>query len=54
VTERTGVDRATAYAWLSVAGDLSVSQVVDGVKGVHLSVPKASLTRDIPNHSVEG
>ncbi|MCU4183182.1 acetamidase/formamidase family protein [Acidiferrimicrobium sp. IK] len=43
VVERTGVDRATAYAWLSAAGDLSVSQVVDGVKGVHFSVPKAWL-----------
>ncbi len=40
VTERTGVDRATAYAWLSAAADLSVSQVVDGVKGVHFFVPK--------------
>jgi acetamidase/formamidase len=43
VTERTGLDRATAYAWLSAAGDLSVSQVVDGVKGVHFAVPKAWL-----------
>ncbi len=44
VTERTGVDRATAYAWLSAAADLSVSQVVDGVKGVHFAVPKAWLS----------
>ncbi len=43
VTERTGLDRATAYAWLSAAADLSVSQVVDGVKGVHFAVPKAWL-----------
>lgn len=43
VTERTGMDRATAYAWLSAAGDLSISQVVDGVKGVHFAVPKAWL-----------
>jgi acetamidase/formamidase len=43
VTERTGLDRATAYAWLSVAADLSVSQVVDRVKGVHFAVPKAEL-----------
>jgi acetamidase/formamidase len=43
VTDRTGIDRATAYAWLSAAGDLSVSQVVDGVKGVHFAVPKAWL-----------
>jgi len=40
VTEQTGIDRATAYAWLSAAADLSISQVVDGVKGVHFSVPK--------------
>lgn len=43
VVERTGVDRATAYAWLSAAADLSVSQVVDGVKGVHFAVPKIYL-----------
>ncbi|MDQ2727407.1 MAG: acetamidase/formamidase family protein [Actinomycetota bacterium] len=43
VTERTGVDRATAYAWLSAAADLSISQVVDDVKGVHFQVPKAWL-----------
>lgn len=41
VTERTGIDRATAYAWMSAAADLSISQVVDGVKGVHFSIPKA-------------
>lgn len=43
VTEQTGLDRATAYAWLSAAADLSVSQVVDGVKGVHFTVPKGPL-----------
>lgn len=43
VTEHTGVDRATAYAWLSAAADLSISQVVDGVKGVHFAIPKAWL-----------
>lgn len=43
VTRQTGLDRATAYAWLSAAADLSVSQVVDGVKGVHFTVPKAPL-----------
>lgn len=43
VTQQTGIDRATAYAWLSVAGDLAVSQVVDRVKGVHFIVPKAPL-----------
>ncbi|HLG92121.1 MAG TPA: acetamidase/formamidase family protein [Acidimicrobiales bacterium] len=44
VTEWTGLDRATAYAWLSAAADLSVSQVVNGTKGAHLSIPKAWLT----------
>ena len=43
VTQQTGLDRATAYAWLSAAADLSVSQVVDQVKGVHFRVPKAHL-----------
>lgn len=43
VTGQTSLDRATAYAWLSAAADLSVSQVVDGVKGVHFTVPKAPL-----------
>ncbi len=40
VRTRTGADPATAYAWLSAAGDLGVSQVVDGVKGVHFVLPK--------------
>lgn len=44
VADRTGIDRATAYAWLSAAGDLSVSQVVDRVKGVHFALPKAWLS----------
>lgn len=40
VQARTGADPATAYAWLSAAADLGVSQVVDGVKGVHFVIPK--------------
>jgi acetamidase/formamidase len=43
VTQKTGIDRATAYAWLSAAADLSISQVVDQVKGVHFTVPKGPL-----------
>ena len=30
-----GIDRATAYAYLSAATDFEVSQVVDKTKGVH-------------------
>lgn len=38
-----GFDRRHAYAYLSAAADYSVSQVVDGVKGVHAAIRKADL-----------
>ncbi|MFI7341430.1 acetamidase/formamidase family protein [Streptomyces sp. NPDC050085] len=41
LTARTGMDRATAYAYLSAAADFEVSQVVDRVKGVHCLIRKA-------------
>jgi acetamidase/formamidase len=37
------LDRATAMAWLSAAGDFAVSQVVDVVSGVHAALRKADL-----------
>lgn len=39
--ESLGLDRATAYAYLSVAGDFEVSQVVDRTKGIHALISKA-------------
>jgi acetamidase/formamidase len=36
-----GMDRATAYAYLSAAADFTVSQVVDRTVGVHGQIPKA-------------
>ena len=36
-----GIDRHTAMAYLSAAGDFAVSQVVDSVKGVHGRIRKA-------------
>ncbi|MTV24675.1 acetamidase [Nitriliruptoraceae bacterium ZYF776] len=36
-----GMDRATALAYLSAAADFEVSQVVDGVKGVHCMIRRA-------------
>ncbi|GAA1385936.1 acetamidase/formamidase family protein [Pseudonocardia kongjuensis] len=36
-----GMDRATAYAYLSAAADFSVSQVVDRTVGIHGVIPKA-------------
>jgi acetamidase/formamidase len=35
LSEKLGVDRATALAYLSAAADFEVSQVVDKTKGVH-------------------
>ena len=39
VTEK-GLSRDEAYLLCSVAGDLAITQVVDGTKGVHMSMPK--------------
>jgi acetamidase/formamidase len=47
VEQRTGTDRATAYAWLSAAADLTISQVVDRIKGVHFIIPKLWLDQYI-------
>lgn len=38
---RVGMERHLAYAYLSAAADFEVSQVVDGVKGVHCLIRKA-------------
>jgi len=45
LTEVLGMDRATAYAYLSAASDFQVSQVVDGTKGVHGMIRKADFIR---------
>jgi acetamidase/formamidase len=37
---RFGIDTATAYAYLSAAADVSVTQVVDRVKGAHIRIPR--------------
>ncbi|MCU1691433.1 MAG: putative acetamidase/formamidase [Frankiales bacterium] len=41
LTADLGMDRATAYAYLSAGADFTVSQVVDRTVGVHGVVPKA-------------
>ncbi|MFE9856336.1 acetamidase/formamidase family protein [Streptomyces sp. NPDC005780] len=43
LAERCGLPGAVALAYLSAAVDLRISQVVDGVKGVHVCLPKADL-----------
>ena len=40
IVERTGMRADAAYAYLSAAGDFHVSQVVDGVVGVHATIAK--------------
>jgi len=44
LSETKGLSRDDAYMLCSVAGDLSITQVVDGNKGVHMSIPKALFT----------
>ena len=40
-----GMSREDAYMLASVAGDLAITQLVDGPKGVHMKMPKAIFTR---------
>jgi acetamidase/formamidase len=40
LSERLGLDRATAFAYLSAAADFEVSQVVDRTKGIHALIRK--------------
>jgi acetamidase/formamidase len=42
LSSRTGMTPGEAYLYLSAAGDFSVTQVVDIVKGVHCSIRKRS------------
>ncbi|MEV0094957.1 acetamidase/formamidase family protein [Streptomyces sp. NPDC050738] len=43
LTTRVGMDAASAYAYLSAAADLEVSQVVDRVQGVHCLIRKSDI-----------
>ncbi|MER7174759.1 acetamidase/formamidase family protein [Streptomyces mesophilus] len=47
LTATTGMDRQTAYAYLSAAADFEVSQVVDQVKGVHCLIRKADFPGEL-------
>lgn len=48
LTEVLGMDRATAYAYLSAATDYQVSQVVDRTKGVHGMIRKTDFAGVAP------
>ena len=43
--EKMGLNREDAYRVASLAADLRVTQVVDGVKGIHAMLPKAIFSR---------
>lgn len=45
VCDRAGINRDDAYMLLSLAGDLRITQVVDGEKGVHMMMRKDWLVR---------
>ncbi|HET7136521.1 MAG TPA: amidase, partial [Casimicrobiaceae bacterium] len=45
LVERAGIDRYQAYSLVSLAGDLRVTQVVNGNKGIHLMLEKRYLER---------
>ncbi|MEM6487008.1 MAG: acetamidase/formamidase family protein [Pseudomonadota bacterium] len=45
VAARAGIGREEAYMLLSLIGDLRITQVVDGEKGVHMVVAKEHLRR---------
>lgn len=40
LTSRWGISRSEAYSVVGLAGDLRVTQVVDGVKGAHMAIRK--------------
>jgi len=45
VVDRAGLSESEAYMLLSLAGDLRITQVVDGNKGVHMMMRKDWLER---------
>jgi acetamidase/formamidase len=40
-----GMDKHTAYQLTSIAGDVAITQLVDGTMGVHVKMPKGIFTR---------
>ena len=41
LTEHQGASRDDAYSLMSVAGDFTVTQVVDGKQGIHVRMPRS-------------
>ena len=49
IAARNGIDRYQAYALASLTADLRITQVVNGVKGVHCMIEKRYLNSLSPN-----
>jgi acetamidase/formamidase len=45
LTEKLGMERAVAFAYLSAATDFNVSQVVDRTKGIHALIRKRDFSK---------
>ena len=45
IVEMKGIKRDDAYFLASAAMDLTVTQVVDGTKGIHAMLPKSILSK---------
>jgi acetamidase/formamidase len=43
ISQRTGISREDAYTLCSLAADLRVTQIVNGSKGVHMTIEKKYL-----------
>jgi acetamidase/formamidase len=41
VAQTKGLDKHAAYQLTSLAGDVAVTQLVDGTMGVHVKMPKS-------------
>ena len=41
LTETKGLDKHSAYQLTSLAGDVAITQLVDGTMGVHVKMPKS-------------
>jgi acetamidase/formamidase len=50
LTTEKHLSRDDAYMLASVAADLSITELVDGTKGVHASIPKAIFGDSNVNH----
>ncbi|TMM54159.1 acetamidase/formamidase family protein [Sulfitobacter sabulilitoris] len=49
IVARTGLSREDAYMLCSLAGDLRVTQTVNGCKGIHMMMAKSLLERETPS-----